>query len=402
MLWTCPGNFCRIRSAFGYGAKKLAGVLKSSRDEISLEFGRFFASTLERSGSGCRPDAADPGSRRNQTPITGAGSISHKERSSGTKQENGESHHYIQEAGTYLTEGGRSHVQYPSWHQQVLASRLQGGLDPSEWVSYVTGNQGDPTLWNRPPTTVSESFLVRGSSRDLGIPVNAVASTSETKQEKSRVIEAGSRTASGNTNIVGVDGQLRHVDGISGLTDSGGGEKGRVQSSGSSHDTPSVAAENSSSSNCRYVIILIVCLYNNQHHMYRLIFLFTVRVVSSSYHLLLGRAKFLSIQSTLPLKNPCAVRFKQESLAKILHDGHLPWRTQLERGLFTVGIVQVQLPIMQITTWVYNKGLQWKLQQAPAKETFRGGTSQVIVSFLHLEDTVVPHQRQKKKVPLST
>lgn len=57
---------------------------------------------------------------------------------------------------------------------------------------------------------------------------------------------------------------------------------------------------------------------------------------------------------------------------------------------------------MQTTTWAYNKGLQWKLQQAPAKEPFRGGTSQVIVSFLHLEDRVVLHQRQKKKVPLLT
>lgn len=265
MLWRCPGNFCRIRSAFGYGAKKLAGVLKCSKDDINLEFERFFASTLERSGSGCRPDAADPGLRRSQTPITGAGSISQKDRSSGTKQENGDSHRHNQEAGTYLKEGGRSHVQYPSWHQQVLASRLQGVVDPSEWVSYVTGNQGDPTLWNRPPTTVSEPFLVRGSGRDLGISENAVASTSEPKQEKSRGVEAGSRTAAGNTSFAGVEGRLRHVDGISGLTSTGGGEKARAQSSGPSLDTPSVAAENPSSSNRRYVIILIVCVYNNQH-----------------------------------------------------------------------------------------------------------------------------------------
>ncbi|CAK9230266.1 unnamed protein product [Sphagnum jensenii] len=57
------GNFYRIRSAFGYGARKLAGVLKCSKDNINAEVERFFSSTLERSCSGGRLDAAEPPSR---------------------------------------------------------------------------------------------------------------------------------------------------------------------------------------------------------------------------------------------------------------------------------------------------------------------------------------------------
>ncbi|KAJ7541692.1 hypothetical protein O6H91_10G071000 [Diphasiastrum complanatum] len=54
------GNFYRIRSAFGYGARKLARILEYPREEVAAELDRFFLNTWDRHGSGRRPDAPDP------------------------------------------------------------------------------------------------------------------------------------------------------------------------------------------------------------------------------------------------------------------------------------------------------------------------------------------------------
>ncbi|XP_042403330.1 uncharacterized protein LOC121992812 isoform X2 [Zingiber officinale] len=50
------GNFYRIQSAFAYGAQKLCRILKLSMENIASEVGTFFASILERHGTGERPD----------------------------------------------------------------------------------------------------------------------------------------------------------------------------------------------------------------------------------------------------------------------------------------------------------------------------------------------------------
>ncbi|CAA7409721.1 unnamed protein product [Spirodela intermedia] len=54
------GNFFRIRSAFAFGAKRLAGLLECPKDDIISEVNMFFMNTWKRHGSGHRPDA--PGS----------------------------------------------------------------------------------------------------------------------------------------------------------------------------------------------------------------------------------------------------------------------------------------------------------------------------------------------------
>jgi hypothetical protein len=55
------GNFYRIRSAFTYGARKLGGILIQSEDKnLAKELSNFFSNTLERHGSGQRPDVQDP------------------------------------------------------------------------------------------------------------------------------------------------------------------------------------------------------------------------------------------------------------------------------------------------------------------------------------------------------
>ncbi|XP_057533253.1 uncharacterized protein LOC130811094 isoform X1 [Amaranthus tricolor] len=51
------GNFYRIRSAFAFGAKRLARLLDCPEENIVSELNQFFMNTWERHGSGIRPDA---------------------------------------------------------------------------------------------------------------------------------------------------------------------------------------------------------------------------------------------------------------------------------------------------------------------------------------------------------
>ncbi|XP_010523799.1 PREDICTED: uncharacterized protein LOC104802065 isoform X2 [Tarenaya hassleriana] len=55
------GNFFRIRSAFAFGAKKLARFLDCPKDGLFHEIDHFFMNTWERHGSGHRPDAPGDG-----------------------------------------------------------------------------------------------------------------------------------------------------------------------------------------------------------------------------------------------------------------------------------------------------------------------------------------------------
>lgn len=50
------GNFYRIRSAFTFGAKKLARLLDCPEEDLSFEVNQFFLNTWDRHGSGERPD----------------------------------------------------------------------------------------------------------------------------------------------------------------------------------------------------------------------------------------------------------------------------------------------------------------------------------------------------------
>ncbi|KAL0428751.1 UNVERIFIED_CONTAM: hypothetical protein Sradi_0501100 [Sesamum radiatum] len=58
------GNFFRIRSAFAFGAKRLARLLECPKDNLIFEVNQFFMNTWERHGSGNRPDAPSLGSWR--------------------------------------------------------------------------------------------------------------------------------------------------------------------------------------------------------------------------------------------------------------------------------------------------------------------------------------------------
>ncbi|XP_068637691.1 uncharacterized protein [Aristolochia californica] len=51
------GNFFRIRSAFAFGAKRLARLLECPKENMIAEVNQFFMNTWDRHGSGLRPDA---------------------------------------------------------------------------------------------------------------------------------------------------------------------------------------------------------------------------------------------------------------------------------------------------------------------------------------------------------
>ncbi|KAF8413308.1 hypothetical protein HHK36_001286 [Tetracentron sinense] len=65
LLYTLPfnifsGNFFRIRSAFAFGAKRLARLLDCPKENLIAEVNQFFMNTWDRHGSGHRPDAPSP------------------------------------------------------------------------------------------------------------------------------------------------------------------------------------------------------------------------------------------------------------------------------------------------------------------------------------------------------
>ncbi|XP_024992599.1 uncharacterized protein LOC112526521 isoform X1 [Cynara cardunculus var. scolymus] len=51
------GNFFRIRSAFAFGAKRLARLLDCPKENLVAEVNQFFTNTWDRHGNGIRPDA---------------------------------------------------------------------------------------------------------------------------------------------------------------------------------------------------------------------------------------------------------------------------------------------------------------------------------------------------------
>ncbi|KAL6493949.1 hypothetical protein OROGR_031858 [Orobanche gracilis] len=66
------GNFFRIRSAFAFGAKRLARLLDCPKENLIFEVNQFFMNTWGRHASGHRPDAPGIDSRRSRlsTPDT--------------------------------------------------------------------------------------------------------------------------------------------------------------------------------------------------------------------------------------------------------------------------------------------------------------------------------------------
>lgn len=249
-----PGNFGRIRLAFGYGAKKLKEFLE--KDDISAEIKLFFPCThtrLKRYHSGGRPDTASP-SRGSQKASTGSGSVPMKGKlSGGQRQENGEIAWYPGAAETYRAEATRPQFQYGAWSAQMYTPRPQSATDPSE-VSYMTGTLDDPTMWIRASTTMSDTSYSKGSG-------STVYSTVDSKQENNTGTDPGTdtgttRSAPGNVNVVGAEVQWRQADGKGGYTNQEG-EKVRLPNRGPSYEPLQGGPEKTTAGNRRYVAYFV-------------------------------------------------------------------------------------------------------------------------------------------------
>ncbi|KAL5974766.1 hypothetical protein ACLOJK_031437 [Asimina triloba] len=72
------GNFYRIRSAFTFGARKLGRILTFPVEGIVDDLKEFFPNTMERHGSGQRPDVQDPVPNCQESTLFGANGSSNK------------------------------------------------------------------------------------------------------------------------------------------------------------------------------------------------------------------------------------------------------------------------------------------------------------------------------------
>ncbi|KAM6600244.1 hypothetical protein CsatA_019853 [Cannabis sativa] len=107
------GNFFRIRSAFAFGAKRLARLLDCPKEDLFFEVNQFFMNTWERHGSGHRPDAPRNDLRlSNHDQLHGSENI----RSSTVSKKNGMSSNDSEDDGT--------HGSYNIPSQQDNASRI--------------------------------------------------------------------------------------------------------------------------------------------------------------------------------------------------------------------------------------------------------------------------------------
>lgn len=101
------GNFFRIRSAFAFGAKKLARLLECPRENLVSEVNQFFLNTWERHGNGFRPDAPSSSLRPVETTPVEESTISKNAGTTKKKNENAglQSSQEYQSAGSLAFQG---------------------------------------------------------------------------------------------------------------------------------------------------------------------------------------------------------------------------------------------------------------------------------------------------------
>ncbi|XP_059634349.1 uncharacterized protein LOC132276768 isoform X2 [Cornus florida] len=110
------GNFFRIRSAFTFGAKRLARLLDCPKENLVFEINQFFLNTWDRHGSGHRPDApsTDLWRLRLSTPDHLRGSEILKNNSSGKKLSSSSSGRETEVEGPHSHGVSSQHGSYPS------------------------------------------------------------------------------------------------------------------------------------------------------------------------------------------------------------------------------------------------------------------------------------------------
>ncbi|KDP28501.1 hypothetical protein JCGZ_14272 [Jatropha curcas] len=149
------GNFFRIRSAFAFGAKRLARLLDCPKEDIFFEVNQFFLNTWDRHGTGQRPDAPrnDLWRLRLSTPDLSHGSDNIRNNSNSKI-----SGHEAQVDGAHRSRGA------PSQHGNHL---LESSSRSTE-VSVVSRSQSQKSYIN-PNNTRTTDQSRRGSSYNHGV-----------------------------------------------------------------------------------------------------------------------------------------------------------------------------------------------------------------------------------------
>jgi hypothetical protein len=178
----------------------LAGVLKCSKDNINAEVERFFSSTLERSCSGGRLDAAEPPSHKERTLV-------------GIEKENGGKNLNSHTPEIYNAGPERLQLQYRGWPGLVGVSRPRDALDPTQLAGNVDG---------------------RGSFRNSGNLQKAVDTSFGSQQGKWQSLEPGPRRTSSAGKLTAALSEThpRQVDGMLEFMNAEAAEKTRVLNRG--------------------------------------------------------------------------------------------------------------------------------------------------------------------------
>ncbi|PIA49055.1 hypothetical protein AQUCO_01300119v1 [Aquilegia coerulea] len=152
------GNFFRIRSAFAFGAKRLARLLDCPKENIITEVNQFFMNTWERHGSGHRPDAPSAGFRRlrrlNLNPLYRPENL--KSKFSSKKKNDNLNTHESEDEGSNVVRG----ISYQ------YSRCTSGGSSKTSNISQVSHTQGQKSYGNLTSSRVSDQVACNVNSRE--------------------------------------------------------------------------------------------------------------------------------------------------------------------------------------------------------------------------------------------
>ncbi|XP_039119093.1 uncharacterized protein LOC120255321 [Dioscorea cayenensis subsp. rotundata] len=157
------GNFFRIRSAFSFGAKRLAKLVHCPKENLIAELNQFFMNTWERHGSGNRPDAPSPSLCQLQPSKSGSQEESNNSRSTSSIKKNSERLGPVE----YQAEGSlgvqaRTSQIFKNIRQQ--SANIVKTSAPSASYSPIQQNISNPSN-TRASDKVEKSTSSRGSSQ---------------------------------------------------------------------------------------------------------------------------------------------------------------------------------------------------------------------------------------------
>ncbi|XP_043724351.1 uncharacterized protein LOC122671279 isoform X2 [Telopea speciosissima] len=152
------GNFFRIRSAFAFGAKRLARLLDCPKENLIAEVNQFFMNTWDRHGSGNRPDAPSSDLRclRPSNPDRVDGSENQRNYSSSKKKSENVGGHESE------TEGRNTFHGMPS--QQ--SAHPSEGMSRTSHVSAVSRTQSQKSCGNVNRSRISDQIARNNSGNE--------------------------------------------------------------------------------------------------------------------------------------------------------------------------------------------------------------------------------------------